>query len=346
MSPRHAALKRFLEDQQATLLWLFIEQSNLLHAQQLAVDLHEWEAVCEIAYGLDEAFHLLELHSERVRLNQSARVAASRIGDAEANARASLGQANALRHLGRATEALEVLELARALYGELGDKINQVRTITQMGHVLRESGDLESARDRYSSAMDLLAGQPDLGALSEILSNMANVQKLRGHLDEAEKLSRKAIALLQEIDAPSLRLLQELGWALGGLGAVHNRQGRLKESLEAHEASRRAFALLGNHVGQGYALLNLGRIAFDIGYQSYSQALLNTSLEAFSMAGDAHGRAKSLIALAKVSWRRGAAIDATRYFLLGVKQRHQILSDARQARKYASSDRRALSAGE
>ena len=238
-------------------------------------------------------------------------------GDTLAIARAKTVEGELLRNEGRYEESLAILEDARQLWRDLGDRRGEASALRRMGmthlfsgasdvaepllldalNAFQEigsrkgvawanqnlawisvlSGEADVAEERLERAVSMFADIGDFGGLGWARGLLAWVYFSRGLLHEAEALATQQIAEAQE---------QGDRWALGMmtvlLASTQHWQGRIAESVESLERARQLFMDIGDHWGQLRAIVPLARGLQAIGQRGDADMLLTTAEEMVS----------------------------------------------------------------
>ena len=119
----------------------------------------------------------------------------------ESMAQSSLGVAMADQ--GRFREAIDNYELALA--GEL-PRVEVGRTVARLGSAYRSAGDPGHARDIIKSFLSRCGGEPlDPKVATDLHSILISIHYELGHVVEAERAARTALAALDELTPPDVR---------------------------------------------------------------------------------------------------------------------------------------------
>ncbi|MFQ5981316.1 MAG: tetratricopeptide repeat protein, partial [Candidatus Heimdallarchaeota archaeon] len=105
--------------------------------------------------------------------------------------------------------------LQQTLFHErtVGDPRNVAFVLTLMGRVSLLSGDLAKAEESFQAAFDLASpdGSRTPLRLYFVLCNMADLERKRGHLEEALQLAKEAISLLEKAEISGIDLAYAWG---------------------------------------------------------------------------------------------------------------------------------------
>jgi tetratricopeptide (TPR) repeat protein len=152
-------------------------------------------------------------------------------------------------------------------------------------HEIRE-GDLPAARRRLAAVDDLASrcGEERLRAVA--MANLAEVARLDGHPDEAERLGRRAMIELEQLGDPNhrRRLLATIGLALAESGRVTEAREVLGKLRPVPEAA-----------ADGPAAVVEAAIALHEGEQKYAAECFARAAEAYGGAHDPRDVVESLV---------------------------------------------------
>ena len=196
-----------------------------------------------------------------------AREANARAADAAAKQGASFEHAQALqqqcwanRNLGQLDEAQAAGTQAQAIFEENHNARGQARSLTCVGVVLSDKGDLVPAQQMYEKALSLAQG---IGARLDIagaLVNIGNMLAAEGKLEESTARYQEAFDVAKEIDdKPDQQKAQSnIGVNLTILGEFRKAQTALESSLEISRA-------IGAQQSTAESLINLATVCLFVG---------------------------------------------------------------------------------
>jgi signal transduction histidine kinase len=145
-------------------------------------------------------------------------------------ARAKLIEGNAYFSLGDVDEAIEALRIAR----EMADtnQLLLINATTDLGVVMRVSGDADSAMTLYQEALSLIDAGDYKDEKAHLLTSIAILYANTGHLDEARDYADRAVEAANEsMD------MDMIMYATSQAGAIYNLLGNREKGLQlAHEA--------------------------------------------------------------------------------------------------------------
>jgi class 3 adenylate cyclase/tetratricopeptide (TPR) repeat protein len=231
-------------------------------------------------------------------------------GDSLAIARALTVEGELLRNDGRYEDSLTILEEARQLWRELGDRRGEASALRRMGMTHLFSGSHDIAEPLL---LDALNAFQDIGSRKGVAwanQNLAWISFMRGEADIAEERLEKAVSMFEDIgdwgglgwargllawvyfSRGMLREAEQLAsqqiteardqgdrWALGMmtvlLASTQHWQGHISESVESLEHARQLFVDINDHWGQLRAMVPLARGLQAIGQREEAQLLLH-----------------------------------------------------------------------
>jgi len=215
---------------------------------------------------------------------------ASKNGFSFERAQALQQQCWAYRNLGQLDEARDAGTKAQAVFEENRYVRGQARSLSCVGTVLSDKGDLPSAQQMYEKALALAQS---IGARLDIagaLNNIGNMLAAQGRLEESTAKYQQALAVAIEIDDKSdqRRVQSNIGGNLLTLGEFRRAQRALASSIEIAES-------IGDQQGKAESLINLAAVCLNLG--ELGQAELH-SREALAISRSLGLRADIAYALA------------------------------------------------
>jgi tetratricopeptide (TPR) repeat protein len=138
------------------------------------------------------------------------------------------------------------------------------------------------------------------------LIKIGDLHEVQNHLLEAQPYYERAVAVFHK-----QRNRQGEATALGRLGALLKRQGRLEEALHKLQG---ALALWGpgQQLERGRSMLILGEVLEQLGRLEEAQRSYAEAQRQFEQAGDAHGRLQSMVGLGAALSAHGRSGEASR----------------------------------
>jgi tetratricopeptide (TPR) repeat protein len=247
---------------------------------------------------------------------------------------------------------------ALAIRRETGDPKGIARSLTGLGAIARQRGDLATARSHHEEALDAWRDAADAPGTAGALLDLGLIRLLEGDYTDAETTLRESLGVFQRLgdiggeatalhslgalavskgDLPdaiarfseSLRTWRILGnqqmiaTDLANLGEAHHLSGSLDTAETLYQEARTLFEDLGDPVGRGYTLCQLGLLALDHGNVSEARTHLLESLQVRWSAGERGAAADTLEALAEASWQLGDLHSAAQLLHTGMRLRQE-----------------------
>ena len=132
-----------------------------------------------------------------------------------------LNVARELLRQGKSGDALDSLRRAEDIYRVLNWKTELARAHGNKAILLAEQGDFNEARRENRIALKLLEGTSSTLTQARALNELARVERLSGHVEEAKSALRNAIQVLGDLD------VGELAFAYRELGLCNEKEGHL-----------------------------------------------------------------------------------------------------------------------
>lgn len=234
----------------------------------------------------------------------------------ERRSRGTLLQAQIANGRGRLRRAAELLA---GLEGALpADSILWARALRIRGSVALKQGLAEESGEALLEARSRFERAGNLWEAADCLRVLAEGEKLRGLLDDAEAHFQEARACA--VSADNGDPLFDV-WLDLGLADVYRRRGRLEEAKTLTTRALRAAGELGNHQWLAVALNCLGDLARLEGLLGLAESYYRRSLESFEAAGSLEARVASLnlgiVLLAAGRFREARETFSSAHAMLG-----------------------------
>jgi serine/threonine protein kinase/predicted ATPase len=213
--------------------------------------------------------------------------------------------------LDRWQEAVASFDEAAALFGQLGDRANelsmrlgQLEGLEALARQERASSP-ESALAHYREARDLARKLGDRAKESDLLNSMGITDWCRGHHAAALAHYEEALSICEELGDTGHRglLLNSLGVTLKDMGRLEEARARLEQAVELNRSSLRQ-AL------EGHSLAALGDVLSRQGDSERALEKYENSLEMRRAAGDLRGEGWMLWSIARERLGRGETDSA------------------------------------
>ncbi|MFN7973167.1 MAG: tetratricopeptide repeat protein [Acidobacteriota bacterium] len=219
-------------------------------------------------------------------------------------ARNELGS-QVLQFRGLTAEALA--EHGRALVEarEIGDAAGEGRSLMELAHLHRVTGQMELARDLYEQAIALHRAHKDTAREANSLGNLANLCMDQGRMEEARSLYGRTL----EIHRASADRKSE-GVSLVNLAVLNSMQGRFDEARQLYEEGIATVREAGNLRAEGAALLMLAILYSEQEKSDEARPLFEQALEILRRVGDRPSEALALFNVASARLQQGLMIEA------------------------------------
>jgi tetratricopeptide (TPR) repeat protein len=208
------------------------------------------------------------------------------------------GLAEILRTDAPATRSLAVHQAAAESAERLGVVAARAGALTELGHILRYSGDVPAAADAANRALELYRAAGDRDGEANALEEFGIARGIAGDEPAAAEALERALEIYREVGNAS----GEAG-VLAELGAMRQDTGDLSAAADALTQALEIFRAIGNRRGEGGALTDLGLLRERTGDLSAATDAFTQALEIFRAIGHASGEATMLLNLGTV-WRR------------------------------------------
>lgn len=231
---------------------------------------------------LSNALRVVDDYAGAIECGEAARRLAAELGDADAEAEASGFLGVAYGQLGRFAEARPLFEAALAGASRRGDRRWVAYWLDRLGSARARLGETEGALELHEEALRILREIGDPGEAS-VLSNVSDVYRALGRLDEAEANLR---ALLELAERRGDRRAQ---WTrLDRLAKVVASRGDLRGALELRREAMAITVKEGDLRGEATELHNLGPLYRDLGRADEARRVLSKAIVLFDALGLDH----------------------------------------------------------
>ena len=197
--PGMAVPDRFADRAQA-LGWLDGERAGLVAAVLWGREERFAGAAADLALGLRTYLSWRRYFDDSITVGRIAQEVAHRLGDRRREATAWNNLGLALRHAGRAGEAVDAHVCARDLHRATGNRHREATAWNNLGIALRHAGRVGEAVEAHTRARDLYqaAGDRRRGAMA--VNNLGIALRDAGRIDEAVQTHDKAFAVYREFE--------------------------------------------------------------------------------------------------------------------------------------------------
>lgn len=249
-----------LADEAAALIWFDTEHSNLLAAQQLAVD-HGWHrAVWQLAWALDD-FHMRRGHvHNQVAAWRAGLAAAEHLSDVATQTRAHRLLGAACARVGNHTEARDHLQQALTLAEDSGDLSGQAHTHHALAVAWERTADDRRALEHATRALHLFH---TLGNPMREAATLNAVGWLRARLGDFDQAQTDCGAALRMFRHQHHREGEAV--TLDSLGYIAHQTGRHTRALDYYQQALTLFRDLGDTYQEADTLDRIGQTDLALG---------------------------------------------------------------------------------
>jgi DNA-binding SARP family transcriptional activator/Tfp pilus assembly protein PilF len=322
--------------------WLDTERANLVAVAVYGAR-NGWPGhVIRLAAILFRYLHDGGHYPDVLAVNNSAFDAGRLTGDVVAQADAIRRRCGIDFRQGRYQQAVEQLNWALAIYREAGDQMGMVRTLGNLGVVLRATGRYHEALGLQQQAL-VLACQDASDQYGEAFAaDVLGTTLCRlGRYEEAAEHHQRAIALYHRLGE---RVVE--GMALDNLGDDRYRQRRLAEAAECHRQAIAIHRETGCRFGVAGALNGLGGDLYGQGYYELAADQHRRALVLFREEGHPPGQAAALSGLGDVQVATGRPGEARIEYERALALASQVSERRQEARAHDGLARSYLASGD
>lgn len=232
---------------------LLCHEQALLLARELGNTESEALELGNLGYAYTEA---LEQPVVGIHYFEQALALFRAFGDQHNEAKTLVNIAGALWKDQRSQEALQMLEHAKGIANELGDRSLLGSILSRVGHMSKTLGQFDEALSSHQRALLLDQGYGDRQAEGLDLNSIGLLHRGKGQPEQALQLHREALAIARERKdrLEEARQIGNIAWALIEMGKV-------QEGVLLNRQAIALFQELGDARGEGRCYICMG-IAF------------------------------------------------------------------------------------
>ncbi|MFP5261023.1 MAG: tetratricopeptide repeat protein [Blastocatellia bacterium] len=234
---------------------------------------------------------------------------AEKIGDGEGAAIAQAGLGDAMRNLGRNSQALEHFQKALALYEETGNRLQMAAALGEMGLIYLAQNNYSKALECYRKELDFAESFKDKSATANAMEEVASVYYEQGSQTQALEFFGKALKLREAVGSKP-----ELAATLNNIGNAHYEQEDYAAAAGYYQKAIAGFKATGDKQAIAGAMNNLGSAHYLQGDYETAVEFYRESLKIEEGLRDSQGRATSLLGIGLVHYARGDYGPALEYF--------------------------------
>ncbi len=251
----------------------------------------------------------IESLNQALEILQSARKLWQQVGDKQAEARAVLGIGRVYADLGQKQLALEHYQQMLTLSRSVGDHRIESTAINNIGRVYEDLGEKQKALDNYQQALEIAKQNRDQKQQASILVNIGRVFGYFGDQQKAIDLQNQALSLFRELKDIDGQII-----ALNSLGQAYFDLQDRQKAMEFYEQALSLLSQTDNKRGMATTWNNLGQLHFELGKIDKAIDCFHQALETWQQIGDKSGAASSLNNIGAVYRHKGKLPEALSYF--------------------------------
>jgi tetratricopeptide (TPR) repeat protein len=278
--------------------WFEAERANIVagigQVAALGLDPQLAIALAHTAYPL---FLRRGPFQDWVRVNETAAGLAERAGDRRAQALAGNDLTVGYALLGRYRQAIGTVQLALAIFTEIGDRRGQARALNHLGRLrLRYLGQPTAAAAALRRSELISRELDDPSSLSDVLHCLGMTYGAMGRDDRAHRYLAEALTVVEQLGDTRGQAV-----VLAGLGELRHRCGDWAGALSCAERAVGIARQAGDTMAEAEALIALADL---LGRQGQAAAALTANERCLALArelGDRNAQARCLRQLAAVA---------------------------------------------
>jgi DNA-binding SARP family transcriptional activator/tetratricopeptide (TPR) repeat protein len=271
--PRPGTAAQQAADRRQALAWFEAEHQVLLAVVTLAAesgfDVHAWQ----LPWAMELFLHASGHWQEGAAAQRTALAAATRLGDAAAQALSGRHLAVACTDLGDHDLARRHFARSLTLYQRLGDRLGQGKIQQSLAFAAERQGRYADALEHVEQALRLYQASGDEASEAEALHNVGWCHGLLGDYQQARAFCRQALTLSVKIGHRRLE-----GHAWDSLGYAEHHLGHLAEAAACYRRALNLYRETGARFAEADALTRLGDTQYAAGQlaqarEAWQQAL-------------------------------------------------------------------------
>lgn len=197
-------------------------------------------------------------------------------------------------------EARKLSEEALLIFRELGDHLNEARTLNNLGIAAYEQGNLEEAQHHFSQALQIYRDLGDDWGIAAALTNVGLVVMDMDAPSAAKGYHAEALTIFRALDDKRSAAI-----ALNNLAVLAHQEGNYQDAHTMWHECVSLYREMGYKEGLGLTLANLGVLARDMGRHEDSRKIYSEALTLLSEVGNLRVMAHSLDRLAGLASLEG-----------------------------------------
>ncbi len=255
-------------------------------------------------YELGNALRFLGRWSDAAKAYESARLRGGADGDVNLEGSAETGLGLLAWRQGRLAEAEQYLERAREKYERIDRRASLAAAYGNLGILADNRRDFARARQYYERALALYVSEGERAGESAVYSNLAVIERKLGNLDAAATLQQRAVDLQRRVG-----LHQMLVFSLAHLGEIERERGNWDRARAAIDESLNFAHRTRDRVSEADALTARAGLAQDFERFEEAAADLRAAYTIYEELGNPAGLARAALRLIEVT-RTSAPAEA------------------------------------
>jgi len=234
---------------------LLAEQHNIHAAIHQAYVGEEWTFAWQLTLAISRSHQAHNDWATWQSTHELAATAASRAGDAVAEAHVLNRLAECFLDREQLTEAATLFERALALHRANDECAGEADALRALGDIHRELGHLDEAERTYNLALSSALRGQDMRVESHIRRGLGAIYRETGQLDASVRYFEHALAIASQ--------LGDRHWAAvirRSLGITHRDAGRLTDAQQCFEQAFSDLQAVGDRMWQAYTLVSLSDV--------------------------------------------------------------------------------------
>jgi DNA-binding SARP family transcriptional activator/Tfp pilus assembly protein PilF len=309
--------------------WLDAERANLVaiatHAATSGLPGHAAGLSATLARYLETGGHA----PEALIIHGHARDAASRAGDAAAEAAALTSLATVDWRQGRLQRAAARLQHALALFGGASDRTGEARALANLGMINGQQGRYQQAASHLRHALAEFRRAGDQTGAARALTNLGMIDDQQGRYQQAAGHYQQALALFRQAGDRSGE-----AYALGNLGITCRRQGRYPQAASYFQQAMALHGETRSRSGRAQLFAAMGDLDLRQGRPDPASHHFQRALVLCRETGDRSGEATALNGLGEAVLCAGKPEHARAHHAAALDLAAQIGEKYQQARAH------------
>jgi DNA-binding SARP family transcriptional activator len=251
--PRPGAAAGQPADHRQAMAWFQAEHQVLLAAVTLAAGSGFGTYAWQLPWAMERFLRARGHYQELAATQRMALAAATRLGDAAAQAICGRLLANACTNLGDYDQALGHFASSLTLYERLGNRFGEAKIQMSLGFLAERQGRYADALGHAEQELRLYQAIGDKTAEAGALNNVGWCHGLLGDYQQARVFCQQALILSTEIGHRS-----DEGVAWDSLGYAEHHLGNLAEAAACYQRALSLYREAGDRFNEAGALTRLG----------------------------------------------------------------------------------------